>query len=276
MEVRIILVPYDSGHHRKRMGLGPERVFEAGLKPLFARRAIRFECEEIALESEHPAEIRAAFQLCRKVADRVRASRARGEFPIVLSGNCGTAVGTVSGCGAESTGIAWFDAHGEAMTPETTSSGFLDGMPIGTLLGRAWQTLARSVPGFVAVPGKRILLIGAHDLEPSEIALLDDAGVRRVATVEQVGTVLSSLKREVGQLYLHVDLDVLDSAAATANPWATPGGLGIDSLLNGVAEIRQRANVVALGIASYDPATDRNGKALATAVSAVEMLLFGD
>ena len=126
------------------MGLGPEGIFEAGLKPLFVRKEIRFECEEIALESEHPAEISAAFHLCRKVADRVRESRARGEFPIILSGNCNAAVGTVSGCGAASTGVAWFDAHGESTTPETTSSGFLDGMPISTLLGRAWQTLANS------------------------------------------------------------------------------------------------------------------------------------
>ncbi len=245
------------------MGLGPEGIFEAGLKPLFVRKEIRFECEEIALESEHPAEISAAFHLCRKVADRVRESRARGEFPIILSGNCNAAVGTVSGCGAASTGVAWFDAHGESTTPETTSSGFLDGMPISTLLGRAWQTLAKTV-------------IGAHDLEPSEIALLDDAGVRRAANVEQVGEALSSLTRDVDQSYLHIDLDVLDPTAATANRWATRGGISVDSLLGGVAEIRKRANVVALGIASYDPAIDRNGNALAAVVRAVETVLCGD
>src|SRR5215831_11065282 len=159
MDAAVILVPYDCGYYRRRMGLGPERILEAGLKPLFAKMGIGFTAEEVSLETAYPTEITAAFQLARKLADRVRACRAEGRFPIVLSGNCNAALGTVSGCGPENTGIVWFDAHAEATTPETTSSGFLDGMPISTIAGRAWQTLAKTVPGFTPVPGRVIFLI---------------------------------------------------------------------------------------------------------------------
>src|SRR5262249_1979373 len=158
MNLRVILVPYDSGHYRKRMGLGPELILREGLSQLFSKMQIPFETVEIGLDSPHPAEVSAAFELGRKVAERVRECRARGVLPLVLSGNCNASMGTVSGCGAEKTGIIWFDAHGEATTPETTRSGFLDGMPISILLGLVWQTLARSVPGFAAISGERIVL----------------------------------------------------------------------------------------------------------------------
>jgi arginase len=272
MSVRVILVPYDSGYCRKRMGCGPDRVFDR-LRELLSGMRLPFDHEEISLETAYPAEISAAFQLSGKVAERVRESRARGLFPIVLSGNCGIALGTVSGCGVDKTGVVWFDAHGEATTPETTRSGFLDGMPISTLLGRAWQTLARTVPGFSAVPGERIVLFGARQVEEAENKLLDEAGVQRVATVEQLMKSLSGLTKVVDQIYLHVDLDVLDPTEAIANQWTPPNGITVRTLLGAVAEVRKRARVAALGIASYDPAVDRDGRALSAALSVAEVLL---
>jgi len=273
MKVRVILVPYDSGYCRKRMGCGPDRIFEPGLKELLGGMKIPFDHEEISLESAYPSEISAAFQLSGKVAGRVQECRARGLFPIVLSGNCGIALGTVSGCGAEKTGVVWFDAHGEATTPDTTRSGFLDGMPISTLLGRAWQNLARTVPGFAPVPGERIVLFGARQVEEAENNLLDEAGVRRVATVAQLMKSLSSLTKVVDQIYLHVDLDVLDPTEAIANQWTPPNGITVQTLLDAVAEVRKQVKVAALGIASYDPAVDRDGRALSAALNVVEVLL---
>jgi arginase len=272
MDTRIILVPYDSGHYQKRMGCGPDRVLQQ-LKPLLKKMGIGFEAEEIQLENVHPAEISAAFELGRKVAERLRDSRTQGRFPIVLSGNCNVAVGTVSGCDAQKTGIVWFDAHGEANTPETTPSGFLDGMPIATLLGRAWQTLAKSVPGFVPLPGERILLFGARQFDSAEPILLDTAGVRRVGTMKELTRELLVLTRQVSQLYLHVDLDVLDPTEATSNQWTAPNGIRIRTLLDAIAEARKHMNVVALGIASYDPAVDQNGRALWAAVEVVKAAL---
>jgi arginase len=272
MKVRVILVPYDSAYCRKRMGCGPDRIFDS-LKELLSGMKIPFDHEEISLESAYPSEISAAFQLSGKVADRVRECRARGLFPIVLSGNCGIALGTVSGCGTDKTGVVWFDAHGEATTPETTRSGFLDGMPISTLLGRAWQTLAKTVPGFAPVPGERIVLFGARQFDVGEAELLDEAGVQQVSTVEQLMRRMSALTKVVDQIYLHVDLDVLDPSEAIANQWTPPNGITLRTLLDGITEVRKHAKVVALGIASYDPAVDHEDRALSAATQVAEVLL---
>jgi len=273
MEVAILLVSYDCGYYRKRMGRGPEKIFEAGLKPLFAEMGVAFTAEEIVLESEYPTEISAAFLLARKVADRVRTCRAAGQFPLVLSGNCNAALGTVSGCGTDNTGIIWFDAHGEATTPETTKSGFLDGMPISTILGRAWQTLAKTVPGFSPVPGRRILLLDARAAEPCEALLLEELGVSRLSKPDELPTKLIPIAKQVQQFYLHVDLDVLQPSVATANQWTPPGGITVEELIKALEEARRATKVAALGIGSYDPALDQNGRALEAAVAVVQALL---
>src|SRR5438067_6985047 len=130
MDICVIMVPYDSGFYRARIGCGPERLFESGLKPLLGRLGHKLIVEEIRVSGPHTAEISTAFELCRSVANRVHQCLEANIFPLLLSGNCNTAIGAVAGCGSERTGVAWFDAHGESTTPETTESGFLDGMGI--------------------------------------------------------------------------------------------------------------------------------------------------
>ncbi|MBO0911037.1 MAG: arginase family protein [Acidobacteria bacterium] len=273
MRAKVILVPYDSGHYRKRMGLGPERIFHSGLEGLLLRTGVEFDSEVILLENTYPMEISAGFELCRKVAVSVREGCESGNLPIVLSGNCMAAVGTVSGCSREKTGVVWFDAHGESTTPETTKSGFLDGMPISTLLGCAWQNLTKSIPGFAPVPGDRMVLFGARDLEPAERELLDGRGVLKLSCVDQLARHLGQASAQVARVYVHVDLDVLDPSVATANQWTPPGGITLQCLLEAIAAIRRQTRIAALGIASYDPAVDRGGCALEAALGVAESVL---
>jgi arginase len=266
MNIRVLLVPYDSGRYRERMGRGPHHLFQSSVEPLLARLGHNVRVEEIALPDPDPAEIKTAFALSRAVAERVRASRNEGAFPLVLSGNCNTAVGTITGCGCETTSVVWFDAHGEATTPETTTSGFLDGMGISILTGRCWRTLAHSIPGFEPLPGPQILLVGSRDLEPAEIELLDAAGVQRLPQ----GRDLDSAAGD--GVYLHFDLDVLDPAEAVTNQWSPPGGLTIASIAEAVRDLRRRRPIKAAGIASYDPAADRDGRGARAAALILESL----
>jgi arginase family enzyme len=73
--------------------------------------------------------------------------------------------------------------------------------------------------------------------------------------------------------YLHLDLDVLDQSEATANQWASAGGLTIEELQRLVKAIQMTTRIKGFGIASYDPALDRDGRALAAALSVSELLL---
>jgi arginase len=276
MDICAIIVPYDSGLYRARMGRGPERHFESGLKPLVERLGYGLTVEEIKVDDAHTAEIATTFELCRRVAMRVRHSLEANVFPLVLSGNCDIAIGAISGCGTESTGVVWFDAHGEATTPETTETGFLDGMGISILTGQCWGKLAQRIPNFSPVPGNRVLLIGSRHVQPEEIELLSRTGVRRAARAEDWQHKIESISREVDGVYVHVDLDVLDPEEAVANQWTSPNGLTVGMLTEGVREIKRHARVKGFGIGSYDPACDRNGDALRAACAVAESIFEVD
>jgi arginase len=269
MNICILLVPYDSGRHRERMGRGPHHLLPS-VESLLTRLGHHVHIDEITLADPFLAEIGSTFALSREIARRVRARREQGWLPLVLSGNCNAAVGTVSGCDCTRTAVVWFDAHGEATTPDTTMSGFLDGMGISILTGRCWSRLARTVPGFEPVPGERVLLVGARDVEPAEVELLDRVGVRRVPKATDVGDAFASVKELADRLYLHLDLDVLDPEAAISNQWPTPGGVTVADIVQAVRNVCREIPVAAIGLASYDPAADNDGRALDAALAIVE------
>src|ERR1043165_4419193 len=267
MDICVLTVPYDSGVYGARMGRGPKLLLESGLKASLTRLGHKLTVEEIRVSAGHTAEMATAFELCRLVAGRVHECLKAGAFPILLSGNCNTAIGAIAGCGSQNTGVAWFDAHGESTTPETTQSGFLDGMGISVLTGQCWRRLAMNIPNFSPLPGQHVLLIGARDIEPAEVELLARVGVHRVTELEDLRSKIKSLSDHVSGVYLHLDLDVLDPTDAIANQWPTPGGFSIETLHRAMEHIRKQAPIKGFGIASYDPDCDPDQKALQAACS---------
>jgi arginase len=273
MDVCVIVVPYDSGIYDARMGCGPERLLQAALQPLLMRLGHTTFVDRIRVSGRFGMEISATFDLCSLVADRVHQCLRTDVFPLLLSGNCNIAIGAVAGCGCETTGVAWFDAHGESHSPETTESGFLDGMGISTMTGQCWRRIAGRIPRFSPVPGEHVLLIGSRDVEPQECALLDRVGVRRVSTIEAAGSAVEAMSREIDGVYMHLDLDVLDPAEATANQWTVAEGLTVETLKKAVKEIRSRAKLKGFGIGSYNPEFDGDLNALRAASSVAESIL---
>jgi Arginase family len=102
---------------------------------------------------------------------------------VVLSGDCTTALGIMAGlqrAGADP-GIVWFDAHGDVQTLETTTSGYLGGLPLRLLTGYRPELIAARL-GLRPVPEQRVVLVGARDLDPPEVTYLAAAAIRRTCT----------------------------------------------------------------------------------------------
>jgi arginase len=205
----------------------------------------------------------------RMLSTAVREARAAGRFPIVLAGNCNTALGTLAGLGAESTAVAWFDAHGDFNTPETTRSGFLDGTAVAMITGRCWTQLAATIPGFSPIADNRVCLIGTRDLDALESALLDGSGVD-VIKPDQLRSALprtlTRLREHADSIYVHLDLDVLDSAVATANSYALSGGLTLEDLEDALTAIAGQFRIAGVTLSAYDPAADTSGHAAEAAI----------
>jgi arginase len=278
MKVQLLLVPYDSGHRGWRCGAGPEHLLRAGLQrhlELHGHVVTGVQVLEDDL-AQRPAEIRTAFELARRLAPAVRSARAAGSFPLVLSGNCNAAVGTLSGLSPAPRAVFWFDAHGDCNTPETTMTGFLDGMGLTTALGLCWRDLAATVPGFEPVLARMTFLLGARDLDPAEASWLRQSEVTSVR-VEQVPNGLpvlleaSPIADAIG--YMHLDLDVLDPAVGRANYLPVPQGLSLEQLTGAIAAVRRRVPLAAATVASYSPDEDRDQGVCRAAFAAITAML---
>ncbi len=252
------------------MGAGPEALLDAGLEKALRNsgHTVRTKIAEITKGSWH-AEIQTSFELMRMLATEVRAARESNRLPIVLAGNCNTAVGTLAGLGAESTGVAWFDAHGDFNTPETTSSGFLDGTAVAILTGRCWTQLALTIPDFTPVADDHVCLIGTRDVDPLERDLLEASLVDVVDPTHlraKLGVALDKIRERVEDMYVHLDLDVLDAAEARANSYALSGGLTLEDAEFSLSEIRGRFRTAGITLSAYDPAGDPDGLAARAAI----------
>jgi len=278
MEIRLLLVPYDSGQRNVRMGAGPEHLRAAGLRENLAAdgHAVDVQVIEPASTKWH-AEVQTSFELMRAVAAGVRRARAESRFPVVLSGNCLSAVGVIAGLGTQ-TGVLWIDAHGDFNTPQTTMSGFLDGMTLATATGRCWSELAQSIEGFEPVPDKAVVMFGTRDLDPGEGPALDRAGIVRLrsgATLAEIESALDNVGRTHTKFYVHLDMDALDPSEGRANGFAARGGFTSESLRVLLDTIARKLPVAALTIASYDPAYDTDGKICAIALEATTTVMGG-
>ncbi|HEV2093013.1 MAG TPA: arginase family protein [Rubrobacter sp.] len=279
-DVRVIVVPYDSGHRGIRMGAGPEHLVNGGLGEVLRTRGRSPSFATVCPGGDPPAEVAIAFELDGLVSGQVSGALAEDEFPLVLSGNCNTSVGTIAGAGSEGLGVVWFNAHADFNTPETTTSGFTDGMGLAVAVGRCWKSMAAGVPGFSPVAEQDVVLAGVRDVQPAEEERLAASKVTVVGAdpVRREGPraltkALDGLKARVGRVYVHLDLDVLDAEeVGRANEFAPEGGLGAEELLAALGMVSGRFDVAAVGIASYDPTFDADGRVLGAALACVEAL----
>lgn len=218
MKADLLLVPYDSGFRDERLGRGPERLVASGLVESLRSNGHELGIDTIESSAEFPTENTAAFELAQLLSDRLRSSRQQRRFPLVLAGNCSTCIGTVAGLGKGPVGVIWFDAHGDLNTPETSRSAFLDGMALSVLTGRCWRGAAREVSGFSPIEDAHVLLVGARDFDPEEAEVLERSGItlirprpiRERGVRQTMERCFEQLRRRVEQVYVHVDLDVLD------------------------------------------------------------------
>jgi arginase len=283
--VHLLVVPYDSGHRGVRMGNGPGHLagHGAGARLRVAGHAVTQDVVE--LDQPFPAEIASAFALHRVLADRVRAAATAGAFPLLLAGNCNSAVGVAAGLasaggGQGPLGVVWLDAHGDFNTPETTTGGFLDGMALAILTGRCWRAPAATVPGFRPVPDEQVLLLGGRDLDDQErVALtgsrvlwVPDGDVHDRGPAQALGPALAALAGRVGSVHLHIDLDIHDPEYAPANTYAAPGGLEPATVLEVVRLVAGRVPLAAATLAAYDPSCDVQDRMLHAGLDLVELI----
>ncbi len=277
--LRILSWPFHNGLRDVSMGSGPIRlatddVFRAGIEA----QGWTVNHEEIEPADESDPEIARVIELIRRLADRVKEATAVGAFPLVLAGNCNSALGTTAGIGAEDLGVVWFDAHADFDDPEENTSGFFDVMGLAMLTGRGWTGLRQTIPNHVPVKERNVVLAAVRDLEDYQRRRLEQSDVATVpGAIDPRGfeTAITALRDRASRVYLHIDLDSLDLAEARANKYAAPGGPGLARLLDCIRLTATRLDVAAAAITAYDPAYDPDDRAINAARAIARELARG-
>jgi len=281
MQIQIIQVPYDSGYKEARQGAGPARFLQHQLDQVLEADGHRVEISQIEAQSDFTTEVVTAFELNRLLAVAVGTAIKAGFFPLVLSGNCNSCLGTMAGIGTARLGVVWFDAHGEFNTPETTLSGFFDGMPLAVATGRCWVSITRTIPNFSPVLDSNVILVGACDLDKAEQRQLEHSDLKCVRTGQLgeaairkgIEAALIDLRDRVSGIYLHIDMDVFDVNGGAANHFGASGGLSPDFMVEAVALVKKHVTVRGCGIASYDPAFDPRGTFLEAGMRCIRKII---
>lgn len=264
--VSVIAVPYELDRLRYGVGRGPERLLGCGAAEALGASGATVETEMVELTEDFSNEPEGCFELIRQIGDRVSAAAGKGAFPVVLSGSCClAALGVVAGLDESAPGVIWFDAHSDFNTPETTTSGYFDGMGLAALVGDAWQGMLSTVPGARPVPDTAVVQAGVRDFDDDDERRLRESGItslhpEELASSDALTQALDALEPAPTGLYLHVDLDVLDAEAAQVNIYSAPDGISADQLVSRVEEVLRTGAVKAMSLTAYDPECDREGR----------------
>jgi arginase len=248
------------------MGAGPLRLIgDPTIAAELSEQGWEVGLETIEAPDPSDPEIVRVVEGDRRLARRVQAAHDGGEFPLVLAGNCNSCLGTVAGLGdgPGGLGVVWFDAHADFDTPDR-SLGFFDAMGLAVLTGNGWELLRRTIPGFRPVDERDVVLVGVRDFEEHQRAPLEESAMRVLAGsafgTTELTAALDELRPRVSRIYLHVDLDALDTSEGRANRFAAAGGLSTGQLEWAIETVFDRFPVAAAALTAYDPSLDDDGR----------------
>src|SRR3954463_13317876 len=255
----LISVPWDVERRDTGAARAPGALKDRGF-PDRLRAAGRVVHESIVdAVPEGSSKMEVVAEIGRGIARAVVLACTQGRFPLVLSGGCLAAVGVVAGLQSlgDDPAVLGIDAHGDFNTPESSLSGYWDGMALAAVCGVALPepSYARGLP---SLAGTRAPHRAGRAFDPLETENVRRHGLETVT----VGEIASPEVREkirhraaAGGWYLHVDLDGLDPRDAPAVGFPEPDGLRLDEMLEALGGLPPPA-AMTFSALSFDRATD--------------------
>jgi len=272
--------------------LGPGAVMAEARKinsRLFGEFPMKFvhECNYLLDKPiEHPFAKRAEglIKVFESVAEEVKEVLTVNGFPLLLSGDHGSAGGTIAGIKAaypnKRLGVIWIDAHGDLHTPFTTPSGNMHGMPLATALHEdnlqeqrndvpvetlaLWTKLKNCSFDGAKISPEDLVFIGVRDVEKEEIALMNRLKIRNfeVEEIRQLGVdkIIASISTKLSScdiIYVSFDVDSMDPMV-TSHGTGTPveNGLMIEEARQFLIALAAHPKLVCMEFVEVNPCLD--------------------
>ncbi|MGV8969468.1 MAG: arginase family protein [Microbacteriaceae bacterium] len=150
--------------------------------------------------------------------------------------------------------VVWFDAHPDANTPASSPSGAFAGMVVRALTGEGMPGLLPSVP----LDPARIVFVGVRDVDAGEEDFIAEHSIAMISAAdlaESQSLIVAIAATGATDVYVHIDLDVLDPSEFTAHDSPVPFGLSTTTLLESIRALRKNFTLVGAGITQFAPAS---------------------
>lgn len=238
---------------------------------------------------------------CTRVNNTVRKNLSNNYFPIVLSGDHSSALGTISGIKAaypdQTVGVIWIDAHADLHSPYTTPSGNIHGMPLAAVLSddnldcqvndvakdtqEHWNQMKNIGIDGPKVLAENLVYFGVRDTEEAEDKQIEKLHIRNYKVEEVryrgletcVDEALAKLAH-CDVLYISFDVDSMDCDLISFGT-GTPVSRGFDQyeIIDMISRIIFSKKVVCIEVVEVNPLLDTKGNKMAeTAFQVLEAI----
>jgi arginase len=277
--IEVIGVPVDLGAGRRGVDMGPSAIRTADLElrlEQLGHQVEDFGDLDVMIPETQPVganKLRykdAILAACDQLRVEVEKALEAGRMPLVLGGDHSIAIGSIAGSSnvfarrGESLGLIWFDAHGDANTPETTPSGNIHGMSLAVSLGLGDPELVNLGGRSPKIQARNTVLIGIRDVDLGERETLKKIGVTvyTMRDVDERGMrdVVDEAIRLAGDgtagVHLSFDLDVVDPEDAPGTGTPVWGGITYREAHLAMEMLHDRAEIVAIDLVEVNPVLD--------------------
>jgi arginase len=235
--------------------------------------------------------IESVLHVCTRLSKSVQNNLLNNRFPIVLSGDHSSALGSISGIKAaypnKTVGVVWIDAHADIHSPYTSPSGNIHGMPLAAALNddnldfqinnvneetaKYWNEMKNIGINGPKVLHENLIYFGVRDTEEPENASIAKNGIKNYTVSEMryrgFETCLNEAVKKLTNcdvIYISFDVDSMDCDLISKGT-GTPVSKGFDQ--NEIKEIIKTfiatKKVACFEVVEVNPTLDNKGNKMA-------------
>jgi len=228
---------------------------------------------------------------CERLRDKVFKNLNEGYFPLILSGDHSSSIGTMAAIHkhlmGNEFGVIWIDAHADLHTPFTTPSGNVHGMPLAVALGNTnpsnkvnevdnytlsnWNKLTKLGFSYPILKSKNLVYMGLRDIESQEKEYILKNSIKnfnvqeiRLKGIDNFIEDILKCFTSVKKIYISFDVDSLDPDSVSKGT-GTPvnNGFEIVEVISIIKAIIKTNKVIALEVSEINPLLDNKGNMMA-------------
>jgi arginase len=256
----------------------PDALLDRGLAGrLRARRAGRVPTLPFVAVRDEPTGLlnpQAIRVFSGRLADAVGGVLARGEFPLVLGGDCSILLGCLLALRRSGhAGLLFMDGQADFYQPEAEPKGEAASMDLALATGRGPAVVTDLEGRGPLVRDEDVVVVGYRDRQdaarhgsqplPPSITAIDLDSLRDEGADGAAGRAIDLLTRPAApeRFWIHLDVDVLDDELMPCVDYRMPGGLSWQELATVLGRAVASDRAAGLDVTIYNPTLDPLGTA---------------